>query len=128
MENIINRKLFRSNLINKLKKDKYYPRKKITLCGSTKFKKEFENEMKRLTLEGNIVFTPTVFSHSDNNIERLSEDDKINLVDCHIEKILMSDAIRVINKDNYIGENTKKEIDIANKLGIEVSYLEPINE
>ena len=41
--------------------DKY---KIITLCGSTKFKKEFIEAQKRLTLEGNIVISVGLFGHA----------------------------------------------------------------
>ena len=36
----------------------------ITLCGSTRFKDEFMNAQKRLTLEGNIVISVGLFGHS----------------------------------------------------------------
>lgn len=36
----------------------------VTLCGSTRFKKEFEEIQKRLTLEGNIVISVGLFGHS----------------------------------------------------------------
>ena len=38
--------------------------KVITLCGSTKFKDEFLETQKRLTLEGNIVISVGLFDHS----------------------------------------------------------------
>lgn len=39
----------------------------ITLCGSTKFKDEFLQQQKRLTLEGNIILTVGLFGHSGDN-------------------------------------------------------------
>ncbi len=36
----------------------------ITLCGSTRFKNEFMEAQKRLTLEGNIVISVGLFGHS----------------------------------------------------------------
>ena len=38
----------------------------ITLCGSTRFKKEFLELQEKLTLEGNIVINVGVFGHADN--------------------------------------------------------------
>ena len=38
--------------------------KVITLCGSTRFKNEFMEVQKRLTLEGNIVISVGLFGHS----------------------------------------------------------------
>ncbi len=39
----------------------------ITLCGSTRFKDEFIDAQKRLTLEGNIVISVDLFGHSGDN-------------------------------------------------------------
>lgn len=38
--------------------------KVITLCGSTRFKDEFLEAQKRLTLEGNVVISVGLFGHS----------------------------------------------------------------
>jgi dienelactone hydrolase len=38
----------------------------ITLCGSTKFKKEFEEVAKNLALEGHAVLSVNMFHHADN--------------------------------------------------------------
>lgn len=37
----------------------------ITLCGSTKFKDEFMEAQKELTLEGHIVISVGCFGHAD---------------------------------------------------------------
>ena len=88
--------------------------KVITLCGSTKFKDEFLNEQKRLTLEGNIVISVGLFGHSGDN-EVWSEGTKEMLDDMHKRKIDMADEIFVINKNGYIGESTRSEIEYAIK-------------
>ena len=98
--------------------------KVITLCGSTKFKNEFQQEMKRLTLEGNIILSCGLFNHADN--EGISDDVKHMLDDMHLRKIDMSDGIFVINKDGYIGESTRREINYAKSLNKEVTYLENV--
>lgn len=36
----------------------------VTLCGSTRFKDEFMEAQKRLTLDGNIVISVGLFGHS----------------------------------------------------------------
>ena len=36
----------------------------ITLCGSTRFKEQFMEAQKKLTLEGNIVISVGLFGHS----------------------------------------------------------------
>ena len=99
--------------------------KVITLCGSTKFKDEFFREQKRLTLEGNIVISVGLFGHSGDN-EVWTDDTKIMLDDMHKRKIDMADEIFVINKNGYIGESTKSEIEYAKLKGKKISYLESI--
>lgn len=38
--------------------------KVVTICGSTKFKDEYIEAQKRLTLEGNIIISVGLFGHS----------------------------------------------------------------
>lgn len=104
--------------------------KVITLCGSTKFKDEFYKAQKELTLEGNIVISVGLFGHSgdsevwDNMSEGTLTKTKEMLDDMHKRKIDMADEIFVINKDGYIGESTKSEINYAIQTGKKVNYLE----
>lgn len=98
--------------------------KVITLCGSTKFKDEFERVYKRLSLEGYIVLTVAYFGHTDSPEVFTKPGLKEMLVDMHKEKIKMSDGIFVINPGDYIGESTKNEIEFAEMLCLEVVYLE----
>ena len=97
--------------------------KVITLCGSTKFKDEFINEQKRLTLEGNIVISVGLFGHSGDN-EVFNDNVKAMLDDMHKRKIDMADEIFVINKGGYIGSSTRSEIEYALSTGKKVNYLE----
>jgi hypothetical protein len=96
--------------------------KVITLCGSTKFREEFIEEQKRLTLEGNIVISVGLFGHSGDEEVWLKET-KIMLDDMHKRKIDMADEIFVINVGGYIGESTRSEIEYAIKTGKVVKYL-----
>ena len=41
--------------------------KVITLCGSTRFREEYMEAQKRLTLEGNIVISVGLFGHSSDS-------------------------------------------------------------
>lgn len=93
----------------------------ITLCGSTKFKNVFNRVAQRLSLKGHIVLSPTIFSHADN-IELTEENFQI-LKKVHLDKIVMSDVVIIINVDGYIGETTKEEIEYAEKLNKEIIYL-----
>jgi len=95
----------------------------ITLCGSTKFKDEFIEAQKRLTLEGNIVISVGLFGHSGDN-EVFTEGVKEMLDDMHFRKIDMADEIFVVNVDGYIGASAKREIEYAAKMNKVIRYLE----
>ena len=95
----------------------------ITLCGSTRFKEQFMEAQKRLTLEGNIVISVGLFGHSGDQ-EFWTEGTKEMLDDMHKRKIDLADAIFVINVGGYIGESTRSEIDYARRHGKQIRYLE----
>lgn len=97
--------------------------KVVTLCGSTKFKEQYIETQKRLTLDGNIVISVGLFGHSGDD-EVWTEGTKAMLDDMHLRKIDMADEIMVINVGGYIGESTRKEIAYAESKGITVRYLE----
>ena len=99
--------------------------KVITLCGSTKFKEEYLNAQKQLTLEGNIVISVGLFGHRGDN-EVWSEGTKAMLDDMHKRKIDMADEIFVINVGGYIGESTQSEIEYAKSTGKGVKFLEQL--
>lgn len=99
--------------------------KVITLCGSTRFKNEFMEAQKQLTMAGNIVISVGLFGHSGDD-EVWTEGTKEMLDDMHKRKIDMADEIYVINVGGYIGSSTKSEIEYAKKTGKTVKYLEEV--
>ena len=107
--------------------------KVVTLCGSTKFKDEFERVQKELTLKGNIVISVGLFGHSgdDEVWEGMTEDTltetKRMLDDMHKRKIDMADEIFVVNPGGYIGSSTWSEIRYAYMTGKRIDLLEPIH-
>ena len=99
--------------------------KVITLCGSTRFKEQFLEQQKRLTLEGNVVISVGLFGHSGDE-EVWKPGTKEMLDKMHLQKIDMADEIFVINVGGYIGESTRREIAHAEQSGKSVRYLESI--
>jgi hypothetical protein len=93
--------------------------KVITLCGSLKFQEEMMKVAEKMALEGYCILTP-VYPVS-KNIKRTDEQLE-KLKQSHFKRIELSDAIFVVNVDNYIGNSTKQEIEYAQKLGKEVLY------
>lgn len=106
----------------------------ITLCGSTRFKKEFEEMTKQLTLQGNIVISVSLFGHSgDEEVWEGRDEGEITktkemLDDMHKSKIDLADSILVINPDGYIGESTWSEICYARMTGKKIESLVPISD
>ena len=106
----------------------------VTLCGSTRFKNEFMEAQKRLTLDGCIVISVGLFGHSgdsevwENMDEGTLTRTKEMLDDMHKRKIDMADEIYVINVGGYIGDSTRSEIASAKAAGKGVRYLEPAGE
>ena len=96
--------------------------KVVTLCGSTRFKDDFIRVQKELTLQGCIVISVGLFGHSGDN-EVWNDGVKEMLDDIHKRKIDMADEIYVINKDGYIGESTKSEIEYAKQHGKGIRYM-----
>lgn len=91
----------------------------ITLCGSLKFKKEMMIIAEQMALEGNCIITPVYpvlekYKRTDEQLEKLKE--------AHFKKIEMSNAILVVNVNDYIGDSTNLEIEYAKKLGKEIIY------
>ena len=97
--------------------------KVITLCGSTRFKEQFIEIQKKLTLEGNIVISVGTFGHCGDN-EVWTDGKKAMLDRMHLAKIDLADEIFVINVDNYIGDSTRNEIEYAKSKGKKVRFLE----
>ena len=97
----------------------------ITMCGSLEFQKEMMKVAEKIALDGYCVLTP-VYPVLEN-IER-TEEQLIKLKEAHFKRIELSDAILVVNINNYIGDSTKLEIDYAKKLGKEIIYYTDLIE
>lgn len=91
----------------------------ITLCGSLRFQKEMMIVAEKMALNGNCILTPVypVIENCKRTDEQLKK-----LKDEHFKRIELSDAILVINIENYIGNSTNLEIEYAKKLNKEIIY------
>lgn len=96
---------------------------RVTLCGSPKFEKDFKAMNKRLSLAGHTVYTLSCYPSDEGGKDWYSQDEKTVLDRVHLNKIDNSDAIVVIDRDYYIGESTKAEIDYAIKNGKRIFYF-----
>lgn len=126
----------------------------VTLCGSSRFKKQHEEAQRNLTLEGKIVIPMGMYGH----LEGIDMDGEIKkqLDVLHFRKIDKSHEIFVVNpmttvcekcgnkategrifldseccytnivERPYIGYSTKNEIAYAKSTGKAVRYLNPV--
>jgi len=92
----------------------------ITICGSYKFKKEMNEITEKMTLKGNCVLAPNELTKP--NKEAYTKEEAMIIGSMHKEKIKLSDAILVVNVNNYIGDSTKREIEYAKSLNKEILY------
>lgn len=97
----------------------------ITLCGSTRFKSDFESWNSRLTLDGNVVISVGVFGHGYHpyHREKYLDPKKPMLDRLHLQKIDMADEVFVIDPGGYVGESTAREIEYAKATGKPVRRL-----
>lgn len=123
-------------------------RKIVTLLGSTRFKKEFLEAARDEGMKGHIVLTVNWFTHADGSCGEEAEKGFQNM---HFDKIDMSDEMVVVNpplwrcklcrawkpndgrscghsienleKESYIGEQTRKEIEYCEGTKKPVRYL-----
>ena len=91
----------------------------ITICGSLKFQQEMIHIAQKMTFLGHCVITP-VFPISQNSNYTPEQIQKLK--NAHLQKIDISDAILVVNVNNYIGESTRLEIEYAEKHNKQVLY------
>jgi len=97
----------------------------IALCGSIKFREEFEKEAARLTEEGHVILMPCVWEHfPDYTPYERGYKRKENLQNIHNVKIDIAEAIHVINKDGYVGRSTQIEIMRAQLTGKGITFME----
>jgi hypothetical protein len=92
----------------------------ITLCGSTKFKNEYLEVNKWLTLQGNIVIATGLYGQADG--DKLKREEKIMLDKLHKDKIDISDEIFVIDVNGYVGNSTKGEMEHADFKGKKIRF------
>jgi hypothetical protein len=95
---------------------------KITLCGSTRFRPEYEAMNRDLSIKGHIVYSVACFG---NGGDALTDTEKELLDLVHLKKIMESDAIVVVGSVDgkpYVGESTRREIRWAKMLGKGVYY------
>ena len=99
---------------------KHNNRKIVTICGNKEFKTEIEELQQDLTVQGYFVFIDGVYSYDDLLPEEINQ-----LLETQKDKILISDIVYIVNKDNKIDDMIQKEIDYAMEHNKKIIYSEP---
>ena len=97
----------------------------ITVCGSLKFVNEMMEITEKMELEGNCMLVP-IYNPSKTSKDDFTEEEALMLDKMHKERIKLSDAILVVNVNDYIGSSTKSEIEFAKSLNKAIIYYTDI--
>ena len=89
----------------------------VTICGSMKFENEMKQIAFQLETKYKICVLQCVYNEDDKELST-AEIEFLNK--SHFKKIEISDAVYIVNINEYIGEQVKKEIAYAKKFGKEV--------
>jgi hypothetical protein len=109
----------------------------VCLCGSTKFRDEFEQANYELTMAGAIVLSVGFYWNSPRHGEGVGLPDdpaeraetKRRLDELHLRKIDLADLVVVVNPGGYVGESTAREVAYARSHGKRVlGMFEPVRE
>ncbi len=95
-------------------------RKIVCMCGSMRFRPDFEKAVREESKKGNIVLSVSGFSHED--LLKLSPEEKEVFNALHLDKVRMADEVVVIDTDGYIGQSTAREIMYARSIGKPVTF------
>ena len=91
----------------------------ITICGSLKYKQEMIEIAEKMTFAGHCVLTPLFRMNPDV----LPTPEQMQMLkEAHLKKIDLSDAILVVNVNDYIGDSTRSEVEYATQKGKQVLY------
>ena len=86
--------------------------RKLTICGSAKFRELKEKYQAYYTIKNNLVFAPVNYLLIKNEVETSADAEQliaISLAKVHDMKIDLSEAIIVVCPDCYIGSHTMRE-------------------
>lgn len=72
------------------------------------------------------MYVSPIYNPSNHDKDDFTEEEFLILKEMHMERIKLSDAILVVDVNNYIGSSTKKEIEYAKSLNKEIIYYTDI--
>jgi hypothetical protein len=89
----------------------------VTICGSTRFKEQYEEVNRILELNDWAVLTVASYFHKeqDSKLRSWIKKNKRQLDRLHLSKIDISQAVVIIDVGGYIGSSTRSEIQHAKR-------------
>ncbi|SRR5580765_2030738 len=98
---------------------------KFTICGSSKPEQEWHEWNKKLGLAGHIAYSLATFPSIEGEKVWYTPEQKETLDLGYLLKITNSDAVLMLNKDDYLGESSLRELKWARMNDKEIFWLEP---
>lgn len=89
----------------------------VCICGSMRFAEEMRAVSRSLTLAGVIALMPGEIDTS------LTTEQKTVLGELHLRRIDVADRVVVVNRGEYFGESTTREIAYAEAAGKPVTFV-----
>lgn len=98
------------------------PARVVCLLGSSRYQSDFHSVARAYSVNGDVVLAPHVYTTGEGCV--LNKDEQAHLKEATRKRIEMSDLIFVINPNNIIPESVHREIEYAESLGRQITYLE----
>lgn len=92
---------------------------KICLCGSTRFRDDYEAINRLLSKAGHVVYSVASFVHHEDDI---TPDIKETLDLVHLRKVQESELVVIVGEkdgESYVGDSTRKELKWAQMIGVD---------
>ena len=96
----------------------------FTLCGSARFEPVWHEANKQLGLAGHISFALMTYPSVEGGKSWYTDAQKWTLDLAHLAKIEESDAVLMLNVDDYLGESSLRELEWARMRGKMIFWLE----
>ena len=98
---------------------------KLTLCGSARFESVWHEANKQLGLAGHICYSLMTFPSIEGDKSWYTEEEKWMLDLAHFAKIEESNAVLILNINNYLGESSFRELKWARMRNKSIYWLVP---
>lgn len=97
----------------------------ICVCGSVRFKDEMLKYRDEQNAKGNWVLLP---ENMEIDIQKIDTRVKERMDSLHKAKINHADSVVIWNRDGYIGESTRSELNYAMSVPKPIEFLEQIEK